>query len=57
MNSPDAIERKLDGLDITRQKWAEEKASGAWEAAARRQGEREQLEKEAKEEKADASHE
>jgi hypothetical protein len=55
MNNPDAIERKLDGLDITRQKWAEEKASGAWEAAARRQAEREQREKGAKEEKADAT--
>lgn len=55
MNNPDAIERKLDGLDITRQKWAEENASGTWEAAARRQAEREQREKEAKEEKADAT--
>jgi hypothetical protein len=37
-----------DGLDVARRKWAEEKASGAWEAAAQRQAERERQEKEAK---------
>jgi len=37
-----------DGLDVARRKWAEEKASGAWEAAAQRQAERERREKEAK---------
>ena len=34
-----------DNLDVTRRKWAEEKASGAWEAAAQRQAERERREK------------
>jgi hypothetical protein len=37
-----------DGLDVTRRKWAEEKASGAWDVAAQRQTERERREKEAK---------
>jgi hypothetical protein len=37
-----------DGLDVTRRKWAEEKASGAWEAAAQRQAERERRERDAK---------
>jgi hypothetical protein len=37
-----------DGLDVTRRKWAEEKASGAWEAAAQRQAERERRDKTAK---------
>ena len=34
-----------DGLDVTRRKWAEEKAGGAWDAAAQRQAERERREK------------
>jgi hypothetical protein len=36
-----------DGLDVTRRKWAEEKASGAWDAAVQRQAERERREKKA----------
>jgi hypothetical protein len=36
-----------DGLDITRRRWAEEEASGAWEAAARRQAERQRRERKA----------
>jgi hypothetical protein len=34
-----------DNLDVTRRKWAEEQASGVWEAAAQRQAERERREK------------
>jgi hypothetical protein len=37
-----------DGLDVVCRKWAEEKASGAWDAAAQRQAERERREKEPK---------
>jgi hypothetical protein len=37
-----------DGLDVTRRKWAEEKATGAWDASAQRQAQRERREKEAK---------
>ena len=44
-----SIKRKIeDGLDVTRRKWTEEKASGVWEAAAQRQAERERREKEPK---------
>jgi hypothetical protein len=34
-----------DGLDVTRRKWVEEKASGAWEAASQRQAEHQRREK------------
>jgi hypothetical protein len=30
---------ELDGLEVTRRKWAQEKASGEWERAAKRQAE------------------
>jgi hypothetical protein len=41
-----SIRRKIgDNLDVTRRKWAEEQASGVWEAAAQRQAERERREK------------
>ena len=51
MSNPDTDKRKPDGLDIVRQKWAEEKAAGLWEAAARRQAEREARQKQAEPEK------
>jgi hypothetical protein len=41
MESESSNKQQLDGLDITRRKWAAEKARGEWARAAQRQAERE----------------